>query len=231
MVGNRAIQEGISLAKTKIFFGILILLLAAAGGIFTYYKYVARETPPLSNPIPPKKLINAGEKIIGVGEIETALSQDYFAGGFLVFIPMEKRDGRDYYLSSDEFFLATKLNPPRELREAVSSYNLGVVGEGEGKISSAFLILEIISPDDAASGMRVWEKGMQKELEIFFPKLKIAIASEFRDDFIRNLNARTLGPGDGSLHYLIFNKKFLIIASSRKTMEDIIDRYTAFPPN
>src|SRR3989344_7104 len=202
-------------------FGILIFLLAAAGGTVAYLEYFAPESNQAPIPEKPKKLINAGEKIIRLerredfaDETKNALAQNLPPGEFEVLLFSEERAGQMFYLLPSEFFSAACARPDQKILRAVSTYNAGVIGPSfqESK-NSPFLILEVSSFEEGATGMSVWEKKIPRELSFLFPEFSQVNELEVvpKNQIIKNQDARVLETPVGKMFYVFFNRKLIII--------------------
>ena len=219
----------------KLIFGILGALLIIAAGTLAYLEYFYRYTP---SPEKPKKLINAGEKIIKLGrredlrqEVDKALAEKIGEGDFRVFLFAETKNGLDFYLPAQEFFSELNLST-QKLLETTKNYNLGALGP-----SYPFLIIEVSRFEEAFASALEWEKSMPQELGVFFSELRGtgAVSRDFKDRVIRNQDVRVYesGPpaGGGKIFYTFFNKNLFIITNSERTLGEILSRYAIFPPN
>lgn len=219
-------------------FGLLILLLGL-GGYYLYQRKISN--PPPAPPEKPAKLINAIEIPIELSnesdliqELNIASSKNALSEGeFQVFLFFQDEEGINNYLSPGEFFNSANLNPHQDLFSQTSAVNLGRFRK-LGKINS-FLIIKINSAEDAVKGAEKWEKLMPEELGAIFPELKNFQNTApilFQNRIIKNLEAKIFESADGKeIVWALFNNNLLIITTSPKALEEIISRYSIFPPN
>lgn len=225
---GEVIDSEIQKLNLKIIFGVLtVVLLLAAGGYF-YFNYGKEGTP---IPERPKKLINASEKIVhldGLGDftfgVSRALNEANPQNSLEIFLFAQRKNNLDYFLTLEEFISEAGLGMPQTLRENLGSYNFGRAGD-------PFLIFELTSIEEATEGAIMWERNMPEGLDVLFPKLGDGAAEDFRDEVIKNQDVRVFASGEAEIFYTFFNKKLLIITSSQKTLESILNQYAIFPPN
>jgi hypothetical protein len=79
-----------------------------------------------------------------------------------------------------------------------------------------------------------WEKSLPRTLKSYLLNAPDDLVSHpvFEDEIIKNHNARILKTGDNRtiLGYAIFNKKYVIIATSRDALATVLGRFVALPP-
>lgn len=83
----------------------------------------------------------------------------------------------------------------------------------------------------ALASLYGWEKTLPRDLRPYMSG-DIPSSSLFQDEIIKNHSARVLKAGNDQvlLGYAIFNKKYVILATSREALATVLGRFIALPP-
>jgi hypothetical protein len=169
----------------------------------------------------PGSLISAIKK-----ELETQRKSD-----ILLFLTLPQ--------TLNEFSQFTGIKIPEPLlQNSHPSFNI-FTAYHSGPSSLVFLI-KTENFEKAYSSMLSWEKDMWQSFSQFLSTEDIKNISRFSfgDEIIRNHDSRVLkneAPSNGAaekeiLAYAIFNKQFVVIATSREALSMVLQRLIASPP-
>ncbi len=224
------------------------LLLAGAGatvvllvGGVVYFLIFSKSQAPIAQeaPTPAAFLKTEDVKIITADPVNPGAllqtlnrerTQTSRSGGALIYYPVKIKQG---YADAKDFLALMKWNPPQAFIDALDPVSNAFIYFGEQSKDFAVL-LKTTSFNDAFSSLLAWEKTMPADwLPLLAPGTDLAaLPRTFQDEVIRNNDARVLKNADGSVivGYAIFNKKFIVMATSRDALSAILMRLIALPP-
>jgi len=226
--------------KAIVFSGIgLMAILVVSGMLY----FILRSPTPVSIPqepaIPMAYIKPENTKIIVsdptnpgsvIQTLNSERAQSSRTAGALVYYPI-KINGQ--WASAEDFLPLLKWNPPQEFIDTLNPVSNILVYFGE-RTQDVAVIFKANDFDASFSSMLSWEKRMATD---WFPVLSVRTDTEtlprsFQDEVIRNNDARILKNSDDNviLGYSIFNKKFIIITTSREALSSILMRFIALPP-
>ncbi|OHA92299.1 MAG: hypothetical protein A3J09_02375 [Candidatus Zambryskibacteria bacterium RIFCSPLOWO2_02_FULL_51_21] len=207
-----------------------LIIVGSLGAWFGYKEYQRRIAPPVVT-VPTSRFITASkETTLGIATMtreEFALAfaevaRDVPAGAILhVAVAPE--------ITTSQFLNILEVRAPGALvRSFDKLFMIGVIG------GNPFLIVKLVSFENAFAGMLSWESTMPQDLLPLFPQnegLKaITTTSVFKDIVVRNKDVRALPGGASSttpvLLYTFFDNKMLIITDSIEALETLMDRLT-----
>ncbi|MEK7647235.1 MAG: hypothetical protein AAB378_02565 [Patescibacteria group bacterium] len=228
--------------KMALWGGAAILLIAAiAGG--AYFLFSAKK-PAATTPTPrtPQALIRADhEKIIAwKGDTQTALTalQSALAtpqiSGEFTYLPATKTEnGQEQFLNSAELLKNMGVKIPQNLTDNLAGYPTFGALDTLGRNETVFLS-PISDYERVFAAMLRWEPAMLADYQTILPQDKNLNAGKttFEDTIIKNNDARALKNVENEivLAYTIFNRKILIITSSKAAMEQVLERLISSPP-
>jgi len=216
---------------------IVLIALGSLGAWFGYSQYVVKTAPPVLE-TPLSRFISVQEEL----EINFAsTTRDSF-----VSIIKEKGAGtptnsiKHFVLkqgswkgasltTTAEFLKKLESSAPASLVRAFDPlFMIGTLGE------SRFVVVNLVSFENAYPGMLAWEKEMTQDIGDIFatgPTLKtIGVESVFRDVISKNKDVRVLysvgSTSEPVLLYSFFENRMLIITDSLETLKTIVDRLT-----
>lgn len=223
-------KESPKKTNTKLILIVLFLVLVGGGVIFGLFKYFRSEEQtieemPQSTQIG-KSYIKADlEKTITPTisvikqELETQRKSDS-----LLFLMIPQ------ILS--EFTQSTGIKIPESLiQNSHPSFNI-FIAYHTGSSSVVFLI-KTENFEKTYSSLLEWEKDMWQSFVPFLNTEDVKNIKQFSfvDEIIRNHDSRVLSKENKSiLAYSIFNKQFVIIATSREALSIVLQRLIALPP-
>ncbi len=220
---------------------IFLIILSLGGAWYGYGEYLKRTAPPVIS-IPANRFISANS------EVEINLlnaTRETFAAAFadkasdnpaneLRHIVARAGEGElAPLLTTAQFMKALESQAPGNLvRSFDPLFMEGVIG------SDPFLIIKLVSFENAYAGMLSWEPDMAEDLLPMFPSVKANdSASVFKDVIVKNKDVRMLSaevPATASssttttpvLLYSFFDNSVLIITSKLETLQILIERLT-----
>ena len=233
-------QNNILIASTPRFSKkILIIIgaLIAIGGITVVSIYSRIRQPeeqtPAETPIVKKFVAADQEKIIAFTQtnpgslnlaIEEERSRPLKSGSIVqLLIP----------LTMGELFTTLHWAPPRAfLEETALEFNAFVAYGAES--ANFALIIPIRTFEQTLAALLEWERTMWIDWKPFMNPEYIENIKQFQfqDEIIRNNDARVLVDSNktDALGYTIFNKKFVVVATSREALSLILAKLIALPP-
>ncbi|MDO8600569.1 MAG: hypothetical protein Q7R73_03040 [bacterium] len=216
---------------------LAILLILGGGGYWTFRYFSEGETNGGGSIITPPKSIFAAEKtktVLARSNTDLirnlqALGEDNERDGIVTKLDMRILEAEGAILFIPEtFFKAIGAKPPPEFYTNHTSALHPFLYSDNGATRFGALFL---SKDGARSlqQMLAWEPTIQRDLEPFFlGQLPESAIGVFVDKSYRNINYRFLSLSrseDLGVGYFLFNvKKYLVITTSEKAMEVIINR-------
>ncbi|MBI5742751.1 MAG: hypothetical protein HZA25_02855 [Candidatus Niyogibacteria bacterium] len=215
------------------------LLALLTGGYFLFAK---KQTPPVA-PIarPAASLIYAdneqileyaGDKKLLLDDIQIVLAKPQLTNEF-TYLPIKTRVANaDVFFGPTDLLSAAGAAISAELGSALTTpFTFGVI-DTFGK-NETVLLLKAVSYDKTLAALLAWEKTMPRDLDKLLPKNTNRDYGElkFKDVVVKNQDARILAnlEGRGILAYTIFNRKLVVITSSKAALEAVIDKLIASP--
>lgn len=218
--------------------GFAVIMILVVGGFFAYRKFAIQTERTKEIFRPPKTLIENKELI----EIKNASRNVFFSAiKQLQDQPIGPKNFRAVYLTDKErkvlgpkeFFALLEIKPPLSLGDTFGKeITQGLIGKNQG--GEFVLLIPVKNFERAFSAMLKWESTLAMDFRFFIDeeKLKDLKPTLFQDLTIKNQNARFLETEKGGLiGYTIFNRKILIIGFSKESLEIIIEKLLASPPN
>lgn len=215
---------------TELFYlslGIIVLVvLGAVGAWYGYTEFIRKSATPIIA-APANRFISIDSEI-NLNFTETSRE------ALIRALTEETRNapGRELRhintpFSTEEFLKNLESNAPGNLTRAFSPlFMFGTFGE-----TGNFLIIKLVSFENAFSGMLSWEKDMAQDLEPLFRTANLLplLLSEttFKDLIDQNKDVRVLYlENEPVLLYSFFDNNMLIITDNFETLRTLIDRLT-----
>ena len=225
--------------KRKQFFYLLLgsfffLVLGVVGAWYAYNEFVRKTAAP-TIAVPANRFISANTEThlnLTDPSRETLISAlsgaiSGVARGELRHVILKKVVGNENQLiSTSEFLNILESQAPGNLIRAFDPlFMSGAFGE------SAFLIIKLVSFENAFAGMLMWEKSLSQDIGPLFATAEFSrdVPPEtiFTDITDRNKDIRILALADQSiLLYSFLDNNILIITDSMETLRTLIDRLT-----
>jgi hypothetical protein len=229
----------------KIIIGALagiLLMLAGAGAYLLFFK--SQPTTVQENTLrAPQPLIFAdyekvfnysGDKQKLIDTIQSSLTIPLLSGEF-TYIPIKVTGaGSEYFAGPKDLFNFAGADTPSELLLQISEPSTFGYVDAFGQ-NEIVMIFKINDYDRSFASLLSWENSMAKGLESLLPRttsLNIG-DSKFKDITVKNHDARILTNLENKpvLAYTIFNRKLVIITSSKLALEIILGKLIDSPPN
>src|SRR3989338_10287726 len=239
------ISQENSKRKTDLFFlvigSFILFSLGVAGAWYAYNEFVRRATTPIIVAPANRFLSTNTEKNLDLTSasretlINTlSITTENIPSENLWHIILRKGPGSESpFISTSEFLTILESQAPGSLIRAFDSiFMFGALGESPviGG-TSTFLIIKLVSFENAFAGMLEWEKNMSQDIGPLFitaPLLRgVPPETVFVDITDRNKDVRMLKYKDrGLLLYTFFDNNMLIITDNIETLRILIDRLT-----
>src|SRR3989344_1665616 len=157
----------------------------------------------------------------------------------IIYFPVKilKNTGEEKLLEASDLLRALNWRLAAEFLDNLQpDFNLlAVYGQNSRDIA---VILKIKNFPSALASLFNWERAIWQDFKPFLQAEDIKNISQFAfaDDLIKNNDARVFKnspPAGGEkiiLGYVIFNKQYVIISTSREALSTILDRLIALPP-
>lgn len=219
---------------------IAVISFVAVFGIYKFINFITKSSTEEKNPSPAQTQIgqpftkaDTESKLnfvkLDPGSLVRAIIAEKNAGrkiGAIAFLPVE--------LTLREFSDFIQMGIPESILEnAFPEFNIFAV-YGQQSSDLAFII-KTKNFSKAYSSMLSWEKTMWASFKPFLNSEDVNNISQFSfaDEIVRNHDARVLKNTDNKsiLTYAIFNKQFVVIATSREALSTILQRLITSPPN
>jgi len=213
---------------------LFLIILSGVGGWYAYNEFVRKTSPPPAS-VPLNRFVFADSEIgLNVsGNSREALIKTLLGTisgvppGEIKHVVLNKTVGEEeQLLSSEEFLSMLGSQAPGNLIRALDPlFMFGAFGE------STFLIIKLVSFENAYAGMLAWEKNLGRDIGPLFTTARFIInappESTFSDLRDNNKDLRVFIPDDLSiLLYSFLDNNMLIITDNIVTMRAIIERLT-----
>src|SRR3990167_4711440 len=215
--------------KREIFFlflgSLALFVLGTVGAWYAYNEFVRRTVTPIMT-APANRFVSANTEI---NLTLTATSREALINTLADAVrgaPSWELIHINFSLSTVKFLEMLGTRAPGSLIRAFDPlFMFGAFGE------STFLIIKLVSFENAFAGMLAWEKDLSQDIGPLFATAKFSRnlppASTFADLTDRNKDVRILALGDQSiLLYSFFDNNMLIITDHIETLRTLIDRLT-----
>ncbi|MBI5045572.1 MAG: hypothetical protein HZC14_01030 [Candidatus Niyogibacteria bacterium] len=220
---------------------ILLTTIIAVG---TYFWFFAKKpTESAQTPRPPQALIRADHENIIFWEagnaqniltaLQNALAKPQISGEF-TYLPAKKTENKqEKFLSSAELLKNAGIKTPQDLIDNLAGFPTFGAIDALGRNETVFLS-PISDYERAFAAMLRWEPAILADYQSLLPQDKDLNTGKitFEDVVIKNNDARALKNIENEivLAYTIFNRKILIIASSKTALEQVLERLISSPP-
>lgn len=219
--------------------GVIFFLLLIVGGAAGAYWYFTKKTPdttvkpaeiprPFINSFETKKITTKmGDRTGMLLELERRLAEGSVIGDY-VYLPLYFFDFGvpEFFSKPKDFFDILRMTPPADFYDNISTrWNLYLYS------SNYVLVLETTDRMKTLGSMLRWEETIRDD---FRPLIASTTPGEhpFNDMIIKNVDvriARLSDTSDSALSHAIVLGKFLVIATSEKSLRATIDRLVAGP--
>jgi len=221
---------------------IIFIAVLVFAGIFLIYWFINLVTKsPQNEEMPTKTAEQIGQPFIkGVAESKLNFSA-LDSGSLIRVLNTEKNIGRKIgtiaflpiQLTLKEFSEFTETGIPESILEnSFPGFNIFAV-YGTQTSDLAFII-KTKNFSKAYSSMLFWEKTMWASLKPFLNPEDVGAINQFSflDEIVRNHDSRVLKNSDNKsiLSYAIFDKQYVVVATSREALSIILQRLIASPP-
>lgn len=233
------ISEDSKKGKTRLFplaLGSLILFTLGIAGIwYTYNEFVRKTTTPITD-VPANRFVSADAEVnfnFSTTSRETLINtlSDAIRGVAAreirhVVLIKEGAADTTYLFPTSEFLETLETRAPGSLVRAFDPlFMFGAFGE------SAFLIIKLVSFENAFAGMLAWEKNLSQDIGPLFATAELGRnvppESAFTDITDKNKDVRILTLENQTiLLYSFFDNNMLIITDNIETLRVLIDRLT-----
>ncbi len=238
------VKDKLSLIKTFLLSGAIVLCIVIVAGVSWWFLSHKSSSSQSTEKLPPPAIILIdGQNILTIKQankssIISAISEERaktFRSGILNYYPIKVSlsDNTTTYLQIKDLgeFLEWRM-PSLLLENLTSDFNAYIFANNQS--NDFALIIKTSNFEKAFSSMLEWEKTLARDWQDFLndTNKNIAYPNAFRDEIIKNNDARILLRDDGSviIVYIIFNKKYIIISTSREALGAILDRLIMLPP-
>ena len=218
-----------SKSRTESFYlllGSLVLFaLGVIGAWYAYNEFVRKVATPIMT-APANRFVSADAEInlnLRSSSRETLINTLTSA---VEGVPARELRHINFALSTSEFLEMLETRASGSLVRAFDPlFMFGAFGE------STFLIIKLVSFENAFAGMLAWEKNLSQDIGPLFATAEFSRSmpsgSTFTDITDRNKDVRILALGDQPiLLYSFFDNNMLIITDHIETLRTLIDRLT-----
>ena len=222
--------------------GVFVLIVASIAG-WWFFLRVPTVTQLPSQPKPPVAVVRAEEEVelafspTNLRQFLDALERERETArsvGSLVYFPVAVSNGETKrYIGAQEFFEAFEIKPPQSFLDTIQPIFYLFAYRGNERGSLAF-VFRARSFERIFSSLLFWERTLPRNLHYFIPQniTPDALPRTFSDKIIKNHDARVLsGPsGTSVLAYALFDKSFVVLATSEEALAAVLERMIAVPP-
>lgn len=218
-----------SKSRTESFYlllgSLLLFALGVVGAWYAYNEFVRKVATPIMT-APANRFVSADAEInlnLRDSSRETLINT---LVGAVEGVPARELRHINFALSTNEFLEMLGTRAPGSLVRAFDPlFMFGAFGE------STFLIIKLVSFENAFAGMLAWEKNLSQDIGPLFATAEFSKSmprgSTFTDITDRNKDVRILALGDQPiLLYSFFDNNMLIITDHVETLRTLIDRLT-----
>jgi len=214
---------------------LLLFILGTVGAWYAYNEFVKKTTVPITI-APANKFISTNAEInldltnASRGTLISALSDatENVPPGEIKHVVLRKKDADNatFLLPTNEFLNILESHAPGFLVRAFDPlFMFGSLG------NSTFLIIRLVSFENAFAGMLEWEIDMAADIGPLFATAQflrdVPPEAVFTDVADKNKDVRRLALGDQTiLLYSFFDNNMLIITDNIETLRTLIDRLT-----
>lgn len=225
-----------------LFGSVLLFTLGAVGAWYAYGEFIRKTITPIID-TPTNRFLSTNS--VASLDFATTTTREMLINnlfnavettppGETKHLSLIKIEGKEnLLLSTSEFFNILRSQAPSSLiRSFDPSFMLGSLGEDSGTMGkSVFLIIKLVSFENAFAGMLLWEKDLNRNIGPIFttaPLLKnIPDGQAFIDVTDRNKDIRALTfENKPVLLYSFYENNMLIITDSVETLRILVDRLT-----
>ncbi len=157
-----------------------------------------------------------------------------FRSNAILYLPLKitKQNGLIQYLGAKDLINILNIKTPDTfVGNITDDINLFIYSRDSAR--DLVIIFKAISFDRSFSSMLFWEHTMAHDLQnvLNLPDIS-GLSANFSDDVIQNNDTRTLKTDQGTfvVGYTIFNKKYIVVATSREALDAVLSRLIALPP-
>lgn len=221
------------LLKILIAFVAAIFLIGACAGLYFVFKNQIINPSNNNVSILPKSLIVPDDDIeVMLSEVSGVINKIFPSNKLTyVYVIKEEKDGKKILATTNEFLNNFYIEPPADLAENLGSNFMLYTFSKDGNQPILIFSISAISYDKIFASMIKWENRMLFDFQSMFPRPSILLGavSNFKDEEIRSRDVRILKDQDGKslLAYSFFERKYLIIAGDRDSMDEILRRFSS----
>ncbi|OGF61923.1 hypothetical protein A2926_00350 [Candidatus Giovannonibacteria bacterium RIFCSPLOWO2_01_FULL_44_40] len=226
-------------------YGVVAVLIIGLAGYFSY-KLFFKTSPEIATeaPKPFASFLSAeDEKTISFSEANPgALSgalgaerQKSLRAGTIIYFPIKilKPGGEEKFADAKELAGFLNWQAPKDfLNNLEPDFNALIIYGPDSRDFAA--ILKVKNFASALAQLFSWESAMWFDWKPFLAEEDVKNISKFsfQDEIIQNNDARVFRNSGGKiiLGYSIFNKKYVIISTSRDALSIILERFIKLPP-
>lgn len=230
--------------KMILFAGVVLLCVVVLGlGAWWLLSSKNRGLPAQELPPPPAIVFVDGQNILTIKQtnrasVVGAIADERaktFRSGILNYYPIKVSLANNvsaYLQIKDLSKLLEWHTPPLLLENLAPDFNAYIFANKQ--TNDLAVIMKTTNFEKAFSSMLEWERALARDWQDFLNNISgtVAFPSAFQDEIIKNNDARILKKDDGSVivGYTIFNKKYIVISTSREALGAIVDRLITLPP-
>jgi len=234
---------GVPIGKMATIIGIGVLFCVSIG-VATYFMFFGQKEEATEVLRAPKSVIREDnqhtitflekDREDLINQIHERMAIPQISGNFL-YLPIleESADNQQKFLNSVEFFTASGIPVSQNISGSLAlPFTLGIIDTyGQNEL---VIISKINDYSRVFAGMLEWEKSIVNDFRFILPKTKstdIGMAV-FKDVVVKNQDARIINNVEGVpiLAYTIFNRGYLVITSSRASLEIVLEKLLISPP-
>lgn len=220
---------------------VAITLSASVGGYFWVANKRAEQAPPVAR-VPKPLIYGDNEQIIEYTGDAKMLAKNIQNVFIIPQLPNEftnlaikaLANGSEIFFGPADLLATILAEPPANLESVIAPpLTFGVV-DTFGK-NEMVLMFKIVDYDRAFAGLLAWEQTIVRDLQLLLPAANdlTVDGKTFKDVIVKNNDARILENLEGRpiLAYTIFNRKLVIIVSSKTALEVVLDKLSISPPS